>query len=522
MNYGNELQVQKGILNDSEKNLEFLKRLLVQDPDNETLKQNIQKREKDIEEVQKKIDVLNSIIKLDSDYNEKKPMIFHYVDTDGLADDIELGSNDINYSQAYGQQRRLLELEYKYITRKPLNYSGQVVLFGSEDYDKAYNLDKEDILNTREISLEALPKENKKEEPKKVEMTHLGGKHFKANILDDEYVIFKKNGYLNIVGNFTMDWLKDNFYSLDSKLIYDKDINKIKLWNNLEFGSTPLSGLDVKAILSKDGTIKIEGDVDAIEYHHSTLKDIEEEKKSGKHFKVDEPDKDKDTAIAEGEPDRDYSGLDKMGDLPDDSLSHGAEGMEPAVPGKQVKRRSRLEKLKEKWNNLKGWQKTAIVVAGAIAVVGVGVGVAVIGPHIAEAINNLFNPEHANTASSVAQSVSAAGTVTDPTATASAAASLDYSSVGGAGHTVFTNAGDAVNNANGVISNQWFSNNPVDVFNTATNSYMGLTPEQLSDPQLMAQLAQDPNNAMLFGNSISDPSGFMGLDDVASIVTKVR
>lgn len=521
MNYGNELQVQKGILNDSEKNLEFLKRLLIQDPDNETLKQNIQKREKDIEEVQKKIDVLNSIIKLDSDYNEKKPMIFHYVDTDGLADDIELGSNDINYSQAYGQQRRLLELEYKYITRKPLNYSGQVVLFGSEDYDKAYNLNKEDILNTREISLEALPKENVKEEPKKVEMTHLGGKHFKANILDDEYVIFKKNGYLNIVGNFTMDWLKDNFYNLDSKLIYDKDINKIKLWNNLEFGSTPLSGLDVKAILSKDGTIKIEGDVDAIEYHHSTLKDIKEEKKSGKHFKVDEPDKDKDTAIAEGEPDRDYSGLDKMGDLPDDIGSiHKAEGIEPVKTNKPIKRLhpkpSLLKRAKTKWGNLKGWQKAAIV-AGAIAVVGVGV--AVIGPHVMDAINNLVNPEHVNT---VNNTVNAVGTVTDPTATASAAASLDYSSVGGAGHTVFTNAGDAVNNANGVISNQWFSNNPIDVFNTATNSYMGLTPEQLSDPQLMAQLAQDPNNAMLFGNSISDPSGFMGLDDVASIVTKVR
>ena len=63
------------------------------------------------------------------------------------------------------------------------------------------------------------------------------------------------------------------------------------------------------------------------------------------------------------------------------------------------------------------------------------------------------------------------------------------------------------------------NSNPVDVFNTATHSYMGLTPEQLANPEFMAELAKDPNNALLFGNSISDPSGFVPLDDVIKEVT---
>lgn len=531
MNYDLELFTQKENLNVCNRHLNDLNSRLANDSNNEHLKKIIQMRETEIEEIKKKIAVLETIIKLDSDYKNQNPIFFHYVDTDGSIDDIELGSKDVNYNRAYGQQRKLLELEYNYMNRKPLNYSGMEVSFGDENYDKIYNLAKDDVLKMpavdRIVQGKSVDLVNQNAVEQKLDATsiqidraQLGIQSFAPNNLDSEYVVFKKNGYLNIVGNFTSDWLSNNFYKLDSDLVNDNDVNKIKIWNNLKYGSTPLDGLDVKVVLSEDGTIKIEGDVDAIDYHHSTLKDTKEEENSVKHFDPDKSDKDKEiTSIVKVEPDKDYSGLDKIPD-DSDSLSHGAEGMEPAVPGKLAKRKSGkpplLQRAKEKWGNLKGWQKVAIV-AGVIVVVGVGV--VVIGPHIMEAINNLVNPENANT---VSNTVSTAGTVTDSAATTSATASLDYSSVGGAGHTVFTNAGDAVSNANGVVSNQWFSNNPVDVFNTATNSYMGLTPEQLADPKLMAQLAQDPNNAMLFGNSISDPSGFIGLDDVVSTMTKVR
>ena len=540
MNYDLELFTQKENLSVCNKHLNDLNSRLVNDSNNEHLKQIIQMRETEIEEIKKKIAVLEKIIKLDSDYKNQNPIFFHYVDTDGSIDDIELSSKDVNYSRAYGQQRKLLELEYNYMNRKPLNYSGMEVSFGDENYDKIYNLAKDDVLKIpavdRIVQGKSVDLVNQNAVEQKldasstqIDSAQLGIQSFAPNNLDSEYAVFKKDGYLNIVGNFTSDWLNDNFYKLDSNLVNDNDVNKIKIWNNLKYGSTPLKGLeDVKVVLSEDGTIKIEGDIDAIDYHHSTLKVTKEEENSVKHFNQEKSDKDKEiTSIVKVEPDKDYSGLDKIPN-DSDSLSHGSEGMEPAVPGKLAKSKSAkpslIQRAKTILGNLKSWQKVAIV-AGAIAVVGAGV--IIIGPHIMEAINNLLNPEQANNVSNtlnttVSNVVNKVGTVTNSAATTPASVSLDYSSVGGAGHTVFTNAGDAVSNANGVVSNQWFSNNPVDVFNTATNSYMGLTPEQLADPKLMAQLAQDPNNTMLFGNSISNPSGFMGLDDVVSTMTKVR
>ena len=142
-----------------------------------------------------------------------------------------------------------------------------------------------------------------------------------------------------------------------------------------------------------------------------------------------------------------------------------------------------------------------------------------LGPQIINGVNHLFNPENVNEVNQTAQTISSSS-ITD--IASQTMQSIDYSSMGGAGHTVFTNAADAASNANSVVSNEWFSNNPIDVFNTATNSYMGLTPEQLNDPNFMAELAKDPNNAMLFGNSISDASGFVGLDDVVNQATKIR
>lgn len=309
--------------------------------------------------------------------------------------------------------------------------------------------------------------------------SYIGGKHFKQNILDSEYIIFKKDGYINIIGNFTAEWIKDNYKNLDSTLINNSNFKGIKLWNNLKTGITTLSGMDVKVDVSSDG-LKLKGNVDALEHHNNP---IEEDK-----IIQDKDNLDK----------KDYSGLDILPDMPD--LSGGAEKIKPL---KVSERKNPKPSLIQKFKNL-SFKKKALIVAGII--VAVGVGVFVIGPQIMDAINNAINPENVNTINQVNDLVS--NVPVD-----SSAINLDYSSIGD-NHTVFTNAYDAVNNANGVISNEWFNNNPVDVFNTATNSYMGLTPEQLNDPTFMAELAKDPNNAVLLGNSISDPSGFVGLDEV--------
>ena len=145
-------------------------------------------------------------------------------------------------------------------------------------------------------------------------------------------------------------------------------------------------------------------------------------------------------------------------DSNDKSLSNGAVPMNE-VPVGPIKRKEAKPSLIEKFKNLKTYQKV-LIVAGAIAIVGAGV--FVVGPQILNGINHLLNPDNTNTINHVVSTV-------NDTMANTQNAGIDYSSIG-QGQTVFTNAYDAANNVNGTISNEWFSNNPLDVFNTATHS----------------------------------------------------
>ena len=409
------LRVQKYILRESLKYLDFLKKNLKKSPDNKTLKQHVQKKEDEIRELKDRIDELKKKVR--------------------------------NVKTINGTM--------------PVNTKGNKVISGKKLSDLGININ------------ENISSQDEKK-------SYIGGKHFKQNILNSEYIIFKKDGYINIIGNFTAEWIKDNYENLNSPLINNSGFRGIKLWNNLKTGTTTLSGMDVKVDVSGDG-IKLKGNVDALEHHNNPMED-------DKHIQDNKDDSDE----------KDYSGLDVLPDM--SNLNTGAEKIKPL---KVRERKNPKPSLIQKFKNL-SFKKKALIVAGII--VAVGVGVFVIGPQIMDAINNAINPENVNTINQVNDLVS--NVPVD-----SSAINIDYSSIG-ENHTVFTNAYDAVNNTNGVISNEWFNNNPVDVFNTATNSYMGLTPEQLNDPAFMAELTKDPNNAVLLGNSISDPSGFVGLDEV--------
>ena len=343
--------------------------------------------------------------------------------------------------------------------------------------------------------------------------THIGnGIRFTPNNLDSEYVVFKKDGYLHLIGNFTGDFVRDNAEMFFGDLVNDKNIKGIRVWNKLNEGKTPLDGFNIDVEV-KDGSINVLGDVDNLSYYNKLDENEMITRKDGKHFKNDETEKNDELN------NKDMSGLDIIPEDSIDNLSNGVVAMEP-VKGKKVNRKEAkpplLKRAVEKFKGLKKWQKVAII-AGVIAIAGAGV--FALGPQIINGVNHLFNPENVNEVNQAAQTISSSS-ITD--IASQTMQSIDYSSMGGAGHTVFTNAADAASNANSVVSNEWFSNNPIDVFNTATNSYMGLTPEQLNDPNFMAELAKDPNNAMLFGNSISDASGFVGLDDVVNQATKIR
>lgn len=386
---------------------------------------------------------------------------------------------------------------------------------------------------------------------------YIGIKNVRPNNLNSPYVVFTKGGFVHVVGNFTIDWLKNNY----SKVVGDLANNnqEIKLWNRFSLGDQKLGAFGVQAHVSHDGNIQIKGDVDNLQYHNSILGNDSNEKKEekssinvdnnavtdvddvsekrvgkhfksfddsasvlsndlgkrkeGKHFKTADND-----ILTDVNDKKDMSGLDI---IPDDmefsDLTTGAKENEPVRGRKIIRKEAKPSLIKrgiEKFKGLKNWQKVAIV-AGVIAIVGIGV--FVVGPQIMNGINHMMNPENMDVVNHMTHATSAVHDTASQTLQ-----SMDYSSIGGAGHTVFTNAADATNNVNGVLSNQWFSNNPIDVFNTATNSYMGLTPDQLNDPNFLAELAKDPNNAMLFGNSMSDPSGFIGLDDIVNTVTKIR
>ena len=519
------------------------------------LERKIDLLKKDIENLNGEISILEKMADLEKRYNNNEPIIYSYSDN-GEMDDILLTSNDVNYERAYFQQKSLLDLEYAHYNKLPIKYNrGNTVYFDDAKYEDFYNKKKQELLNLKideRAKSSIKPYEGKhfkkdnsdlggntKKEDKKADNTYFGG-HFKPNNLDMEYAVFKKDGVLNVVGNFTNEWLSENLDKLEGNLVKDSNIKEINLWNKIGYGKTPLDGMDIDVELSKDGELKIIGDVDAIEYHNNSLSDV---KKNGAHFGVDSdvskrvndtsqgkddpgvaiaPYNSNEKGISDVQDKKDYSGLDVIPSMSDDldaeDLKHGAQPMKSGRK-KVVNRKKPKLGLIEKFKNLKTWQK-ALIVAGAIAAIGIGifvVGTAITnGSNVASQTDVMNNMSHQ--VNNMINQVS--GTVNDTVnATANSAPSLDFSSIG-EGHTVFTNAYDAASNANGVISNQWFSSNPVDVFNTATNSYMGLTPEQLANPEFMAELAKDPNNALLFGNSISDPSGFIGLDDVIREVTK--
>lgn len=530
MNVDNRIKELETFLKDNQVKLDNYEKAA---KDDKSLDHTVNLLRATIKRVNEELSILKKLSDLDRRYSKGEPIIFHYTDGN-VSDDISLTSNDVNYEKAYTQQRRLLGLELRHHNRQSISD----VEYGSPDYEKVYNQNRNAYLemiidpSPRKTNVQSSGSHFKKDDSgnniksdsenkgahfkdskivdNNIANPYVGGRHFKANQVNSPFVEFVKDGCGYIVGNFTGEFLDNNFNSLNTNLL-NSDIKEIRLINNIHFGTNRVEGLDgVKINVSKDGDIEVNGNVENLKYHNSLDKEAPDNSKENLAIvKVSDSKSDsKKNQMQDSESQKDMSGLDK---IPVDDLSRGSESMQPAM--KKVVKRSIKTKITEKWKSLKRWQK-ALIIAGVIAVVG-SVGVFVVAPAVTNLLNQI-NPENVNTIHNTVNTVH--GTMTNAS---NAAASLDYSGIG-EGQTVFSNAYDAANNANGVISNEWFSNNPLDVFNTATHSYMGLTPEQLNDPSFMAELAKDPNNTMLFGNSMSDPSGFVGLDDVVNTVTKIR
>ena len=97
---------------------------------------------------------------------------------------------------------------------------------------------------------------------------YVGGRHFKPNQSDYTFIEFEKDGYGYIVGNFTSDFLNNNYEQLNISLLND-DLKGVKLINNVSFGLNDIEGLDgVQINVTRDGDIQVIGNVENLKYHN--------------------------------------------------------------------------------------------------------------------------------------------------------------------------------------------------------------------------------------------------------------
>lgn len=96
---------------------------------------------------------------------------------------------------------------------------------------------------------------------------------------------------------------------------------------------------------------------------------------------------------------------------------------------------------------------------------------------------------------------------------------VDYNAIG-EGHEIYNDAVSSISGENGVTANEHFQNTPMDAYNTKTGSFMNLTEQQLNNPNVLQELSQDPNNAILFGNVNDGGDGFISAQTVANEVVK--
>lgn len=484
------------------------------------------------------IKILNNLKSdLENDYKNGKPLKLTSINVDGLYEVMTVENTKNNY-------------------KKQLNFLEKVI----SDCES---------LNKKLKSINNL---NKAWAPKKIEEKNVSGD------IDKKYVIAKKDGITIIIGT---DITKDDIKHMKSPILEEAKRNKDRIVFSRcnEVGLCRVKGILVE--VHEDGTIGIGGDVQKIEFHNQDevyrpqvnekrqsissvvdeLFDCERDNNIGKImklFKNNNPSliwREIGKRISEGKLSvkeflrfRDYliDNYDVSLIISDNVLlnddykklsekyknveyqdseyvSENLDDLTTVLPkdAKRVKVRKEKKSLMERFKELKTWKKVAIVaglsIAG-IAIIGTGVYHLVPGvkPMIDGFIQNI-NPNHVNDAvSQVADSVRQ--TTTDA-ASQTSSASVDYSFLKH-GHTIFGDAFSAVSGHNPQIASSWFNNNPLDVFNTATNQFMHLTSEQLHDAEFLKTLAGDPNNAVLFGKDMANPDGFVSLADIASEIVK--
>ncbi len=287
------------------------------------------------------------------------------------------------------------------------------------------------------------------------------------NNLSNDYIMLQRDGYIYIIGDFSVDFIINHLNLF--KTNYDINSSKgIKLYNNLSVGENKLSDLNINVTKNSDLTLTLDEEIDCEFY------------KNGKNIS------------------NKYRGLDIIPASSYDAVgSFENKDNKELSSAKVVSRKKANSSLVEKFKKLNILKK-AIITAAVISALGAG-------SYLLKSNFNLSKNVNVDNTSEPNRVYSTSNRM-EP---------LNYDSIN-EGSQVFTNAYDAIDNTNSVTANEWFNNNPVDVFNVSNNSYMNLSSSQLNDSNFMAELAKNPDNAILLGDSIDDPSGFVNLREVVS------
>ena len=476
-------------------------------------------------------------------YRSHKPMNYHFIDSDGSEIDVMLDYGDVNYESAYKQARnKILEDEIwdvmnyerenptfentsievnqknnnfsdnsfakqRYLVFKVMNnihiigdasinylknnvnlikkylndkkskfilhnddldemiIDGVLVKVSSDNYTLNGNVDEYESSETINVinSLETSNKSLSDDEPKKDDSDKKKLDNLDTVILDDKDAGKKEANAFEFI-----NLMREDKYSDILKLIGFYGISA--LWNSFDDGI-------------KSGSVSKDDCNDFVNY----LKGKIPEKSSfyGSIFNGD------------------FNQLhDKYFSVDDLSMSSGAQS---PIPAKPVKRKKAKKSLIDKFKGLSKGKKVAVVIAGAIAVVGIGILASHMIPMIVDKINandavNNTSPENYKVVTHVSKNLINNFMDKAHENYQLVKESVPHFNTINAGDTVFSSASDSISGINGVSASSNFRDTVVAVFDNATQKVIKITSDNIDS---VRGLLDDPNVPKAFGDSFT-------------------
>jgi hypothetical protein len=311
--------------------------------------------------------------------------------------------------------------------------------------------------------------------------------------LNEPYAVFKKGNTLCIVSSFINPddpALVDIYNQIKekSKLAQETGIDHCFLINNVSEKNNNYTLNDpnqvINVSLDANGNYVVNpDDVDAVEYYN--------QKTNNKQLSTDDK---------KGNPN-----LEKLDKNP----------MESAIPAESKKVENRRHAKSELFEKFKKMAKKIAPIAAVIAL-------AMTTGEVVSRISNYFNSSNSQTTTTQNSSVddNSLDKATDESNSnyGDRIQNIVWGDNVGEGDIVYVNAADASSQQNQLTANEYFRDNPVDVYNNKTG-WMHLTQQQLNDLDYMNELAKDSDNSILFGDSLENPSGF---ENLAEVMTEVN